>query len=73
MSAISEAGLVSLGMLRWLTPLSLAFVLAVPAVAADSCDAKSFEISAPDASTLKLTDGVHTIAKAKAPTGIRGG
>jgi hypothetical protein len=69
MSTISKAALVSRRTLRWLTPLSVAFVLAVPAAAADSCDAKSFEISAPDASTLKLPDGVHTIAKAKAPHG----
>ena len=69
MSPISKAALVSLRMLRWFTALSFALVLAVPAAAADSCDSKSFEISAPDASTLKLTDGLHTIAKAKAPHG----
>lgn len=69
MSTISKAALVSLRMLRWFTPLSLAMVLGVPAAAADSCDSKSFEISVPDASTLKLKDGVHTIAKARAPHG----
>jgi hypothetical protein len=51
----------------WLVPLSLALG-SLPAGAAD-CDSKAFEISVPDAATLKLSDGVHTIAKAKAPHG----
>lgn len=49
----------------WIAPMALALA-AVPAAAAD-CDSKSFEVAVPDASTLKLSDGIHTIAKAKAP------
>jgi hypothetical protein len=69
MSTISKAALGSLRPLRWLTPVFLAMSLGVPAAAEDSCDSKSFEIPVPDASTLKLAEGVHTIAKAKAPHG----
>ena len=69
MMTLSKAALHSLRTLRWFTPVALALVLGVPAAAADSCDSKSFEISVPDASTLKLTDGLHTIAKTRAPHG----
>ncbi len=69
MLPISKAALVSLRTLRWLPALPLALSFSVPAAAADSCDSSSFKIPVPDASTLKLADGLHTIAKAKAPHG----
>lgn len=59
---------ISPGSLRWLVPLSISLALASP-VRAASCDSKLFEVAVPDASTLKLKDGEHTIAKARAPHG----
>lgn len=55
---------------RWIVPLSLAFALgASGARAADPCSSKTYELNVPDAATLKLKDGVHTIAAVKMETG----